>query len=210
MSKREIKKIYNKTFQKYGDSPQAAHWGSVETQYFRFKILAEIADLYSDSHYIIIDYGCGLGDLFFYLLFHGFRGEYIGVDINENFINFARKKYAQYSQAKFLKINSEKDLKNLKGDYCLISGVFNNKEGGGQKNMEAVIRAMFEKSRLGVAFNALSIYAARKDKSLAYFDPLKTMKFCLEKISKFALLRHDYRGGNFTAYLYKEKGEASF
>lgn len=210
MTKEAIKKSYNKTFQKYGDSPQAVQWGNIETQYFRFKILSEIADLYSDSRNLILDYGCGLGDLFLYLLFHGLRGKYIGVDINENFINFAHKKYAQYSQAKFLKINSPNDLKNLKCDYCLISGVFNDKEGGGQKNLELIIKEVFKRSRSGVAFNALSIYAKKRDKSRAYFDPLKITKFCLEKITNSVALRHDWRGGNFAIYLYKDKGRVSF
>lgn len=210
MNKEEIKKAYNETFEEHGDSPLAVKWGNTETQYFRFKILSEIADLYSDSRNIILDYGCGLGDLFFFLSFLGFRGEYIGVDTNENFINFAAKKYAKYSRAKFFHINSEKDLKNLKYDYCLLSGVFNYEENGGQKNMEAIIQAIFGKSRLGLAFNAFSIYAAKKDKKLAYFDPLKTMKFCLEKITRFVVLRHDWRGGNFAVYLYKDKGATNF
>lgn len=205
-NKKETIKIYQETSEKYGDDFKAVHWGSQETQYFRFKILTEIANFYNDKHCIILDYGCGLGDLFFYLLFNGFRGKYIGVDILKSFIDSAKKKFQKYSQAKFYLVRSEKDIRKLKYDYCLISGAFNNKLKNNERLLKSIVKEAFQNSRQGAAFNAISTYTNYRDKNMAYFNPFAVAKFCLKELTPFFVLRHDYRRVNFTIYLYKNRG----
>lgn len=198
---------YDNSFASYGDDPRAVQWGNIETQYFRFKILTDMEFSYPENS-VIFDYGCGKGDLFFYMLFHGFRGKYIGVDINQKLVNFAREKYEKYSQAEFFCIESEKDISRFDYDYAFISGLFNDQTKNNNARMKKILMPLYTQARRGIAFNAISSAAKKRVKNTAYFDPLEVTKFCLRKLSQFVTLRHDYRGGNFTMYLYKNRGTA--
>ena len=187
-------------------SPQAVLWGTRKTQYFRFKILCDIADLFGSQVYTILDYGCGLGDLLEYLRFQGFRGDYIGVDITKELIHEAKKKFRSDHQSTFIHIHSERDVKKYRPDFFLLSGVFNIQDSGVEQKMRDALRAAFKQSRLGGAMNVLSTFAAHRSKGMHYVNPFTLATWCMKELTPFVTVRHDYRGGNATLYLYKEKG----
>lgn len=207
MQNKDVDKIVNKYKQLvalHGIETPAAGYDNIESQYFRFKILTEIANLYGETPITILDYGCGLGDLFFYLFFNGFKGKYIGVDITPEIIQLAKQKYGKYKQANFYTIKAAKDVENIKYDYALVSGVFNDKISDNQKMFKDAVSIVFKQSKLGVAFNLLSTKAKRRYPTMYYYQPGKLIDYCLDTISDSLTLRHDYRGGNFTVYLYKK------
>lgn len=192
---------YNDTFAKYGpDSPQSLKWGTKQTQYFRFKILSEIADI-TDA--VILDYGCGLGDLLDFLLSQGFAGKYIGVDINERLIAAAKQKYPN---GEFIQ-----GTEFPENDYCLISGIFNDRLHDDAEYQLRFLRdtlsKAFQSSRKGIAFNAISTFVEKKsDDTMWHFGPFELGEWCVQNITPFVTVRHDYRRGNFTIYLFKNHG----
>lgn len=180
---------YSETLKKYGvNDPRAVKWGTKQTQYFRFKILCEIADLTDGT---VVDYGCGLGDLYDYLLTQGFKGKYIGVDENTNMIEAARSKYP-------VKFELGHDIPQC--DYVIMSGVFNEFIPNREKEIKETLARAFNASVKGVAYNG--IYNGIK---MAASDPAELFRFCTT-LTPFVTLRQDYREGNFTIYMYRDKG----
>ena len=200
-------KIFSDALAKNGpDSPEAVCWGTRRTQYFRFKILCDVAGLFGDKSLVLLDWGCGLGDLLEYLRFQGFTGTYIGADINKEFIAEARKKYADDSNASFFVSDSPQDAVPLKYDYCMLSGVFNIALTDTEAELKKTVQVLYAGARRGVAFNALSTQAKEKNPEHFYADPFALSEWCAREVTPYVALRHDYRGGNFTVYLYKDRG----
>ena len=183
---------YSELLKQYGpNDPRAVKWDNRNTQYFRFKILCEIADLTEAS---VLDFGCGLGDLYDYLKFNGFRGDYKGFDPNKELIVAASKRHSP-------KLFSSNQLTTA--DYILSSGVFNEKDS---PDIKEKILELYPLANKGLAVNAISTASKEPLGGINYTDPAKLLDWCLRNITKFVTLRHDYRGGNFTIYLYKHKG----
>lgn len=179
---------YSKTLSTYGaDDPRSVKWGTTRSQFLRFKILCEIADIADAS---ILDFGCGVGDLYEYLKRGGFRGQYIGTDHNPDLLTAARQKYAD---ATFVATVTQAY------DYALISGVFNDPTD--LESVQKIIHALFEGSTKGLAFNMIS----KPTEGLMHYDPWEIARFC-QTLTPMITVRHDYRGGNFTVYLYKHHG----
>jgi 2-polyprenyl-3-methyl-5-hydroxy-6-metoxy-1,4-benzoquinol methylase len=112
------KETYSDALAQYGaNDPRSVKMGTKQTQYFRFKILSEIADV---SEKKILDLGCGVGDLYDYLRTQGFTGKYIGIDHNEDLIAAAKLKYPD------CEFSVSSDPAQFSFDYCFISGTFND------------------------------------------------------------------------------------
>lgn len=181
---------YSELLKKHGpNDPRSVKWGDKRTQYFRFKILCEIADLTNEA---VLDYGCGLGDLYDYLQTQGFKGTYAGQDINSDLIRAAREKYP---------LNFWVGGGEIPGcDYALLSGVFNESFEGREQMIKDTLTKVYEAARKGVAYNG--IYGGAE---MATSDPAELFRFCTT-LTPYVTLRQDYRGGNFTLYLYRDKG----
>lgn len=195
---------YGQLLAEHGDSPAAAQWADRETQEERFRILAGVGDI---SQAKILDFGCGTGHLLAYLRrCHGFRGEYVGYDLNAAVIACARAKFpdARFACRDGLSEPLEEDF-----DYVFISGVFNNKIGDNAALIRTVLPNVFAHTRRALAFNALSCYVDRFDDGLYYAEPESLFRFCKENLSPLVTLRHDYcvRPGvvpyDFTLYVHR-------
>lgn len=80
----------------------------------------------------ILDLGCGTGTLIEYIRLR----DYLGVDVNKNFIKLARKKYPQF-KFKVLDIVNKKIEENF--DYILIMNVLHHLTDKQAKNLFAKI-----------------------------------------------------------------------
>ena len=182
-------KFFSEKLKKYKDGPMAVSWGSKESQELRFKILCEIGCLKNKT---ILDYGCGLGDLFKFLQPYKIRG-YVGYDINQDMIDGALKKYPNGIFRSYLIAR--------KFDYVISSGIFNLQEKNWEKITYQTINEMFLISKFGVAVNFLSSLAKKKNNLSYYANPLSILRFISTITDKF-VLRHDYKSNDFTIYLY--------
>lgn len=194
--KQHLIEIYTRTLQEFGDTPEAVHWRGVSQRY-RFKVLTEIADLSTAE---VLDYGCGKGDLYPYLLEMGFRGRYTGFDINPEMIALAQRKFPA---ARFVVKDLEEDEVREQFDYVLMSGLFNNRLQDNWGMMTAVLRKAFALARRALAFNAISTYVNTEQPEMYYASPEETLRFCVSELSRDVTLRHHEPPYNFAVYVFR-------
>ena len=109
---------YDSYYQTYGDSrTKSVAWVEENSQDKNFEIVA----LNIDDGDSILDYGCGLGDFIQYLDKKGKDvSDYLGVDINKNYIERAK---LYYPENNFKLINRINDISGKYDTVCAI-GVF--------------------------------------------------------------------------------------
>jgi len=176
-------------------------YGSPRSQGIRFKILSEIGDLYKKK---ILDVGCGIGDLGFFLYNHFNIDLYHGIDINEKMILLGREKYPSFNF--IIGDILEIELENNSFDYVFESGIFNINIPNWESYTFRTVSKMFDICRLGIGINFLSNLCYRKnpDEKSHYVNPIDIIKFIHSNIKSRFILRHDYKDNDFTVYLYKE------
>lgn len=145
----KIVKFYREKITAYGvGTTSSVNWNSFHTQFMRFKVLCDIGDLNGAS---ILDFGCGNGDLYAYLQMRFRNVTYLGVDIVEEFIQFAKQRWGE---SEFLLISNE--IPKEEFDYIIASGAFSYNYPGAVNDYLITIKSLFAKSRRGMAFNVLS------------------------------------------------------
>jgi len=195
-AKEHILSFYNFHLKKFGDRPEALRW-TPKGQLKRYHTFLDIApDLNKQK---VLDYGCGIGDFYKFLMRRGISVQYTGVDINENFINMAQQKYPECT-FKVMSIDEEA----LEGyfDYIFICGVFNLRVPGVQDDLRNALVNLFKHCNKGLALNALSTHTPVKDIELNYTSPEDMVKFSIENLSPSVVLRHDRIENDFTLFVY--------
>jgi len=187
------------------NSPEAAHWKGKDKTWLRFKILTEIDNLNNKK---VLDFGCGNALLMDFLNERGIKCEYHGWDISERMIEVAKKRHPK---AKFKVINIfHEDLSEYVNffDYILISGVFYIKVDGEEsvhkKWIEQILLKLWNLSKKGLAVNFMTEYVDWRDSSLYYCPINEIIIFCVDNLSRWFVIRHDYQLWEFTVYIYKE------
>jgi SAM-dependent methyltransferase len=200
-AKKELLSFYNMHLKKFGDRPEALRW-TPQGQLKRYHTLAEIAPDLTNSK--VLDYGCGTGDFYRFLKRRGVSVRYTGVDINENFISIAKKKYPECT-FRIMDIGEE-SLSEFY-DYIFICGVFNLRVPGVKDDLKDALVNLFKCCNKGLALNALSSHAPLRDPELNYTSPEEMVKFSLENLSPYLALRHDRIQHDFTLYIYTALNE---
>ncbi len=200
-SKEQLLSFYNLHYKKFGERPEALRW-TPQGQLRRYYTFLEIAPDLNNRK--ILDYGCGMGDFYKFLKRRGISVNYTGIDINENFIKVARKKYPEC----IFKVMSI-DEGPLEGyyDYIFICGVFNLRVPGVQDDLRNALITLFKNCNKGMALNALSSHTPVKDVELNYTSPEDTVKFAIENLSPAVVLRHDRIPNDFTLFIYTSYNE---
>ena len=195
-SREHLLSFYNFHLKQFGDRPEALRW-TPQGQLRRYHALAEIApDLNNAS---ILDYGCGTGDFYRFLKRRGFNVHYTGVDINENFIELAKRKYPECA---FQVTDASEDRLEGYFDYIVICGVFNLNVPGVDDDLKETLVTLYNHCNKGLALNALSSHTPVKDPELHYTSPEEMVRFTLENLSPYFALRHDRVQDDFTLYIY--------
>ena len=198
---KRISELYGARLKEDLPDYKVAGWGSRESQYLRFEVLAEINKLAGMK---ILDVGCGLGELYYFFKNNQIRiDSYKGIDISEECINEARNRIGVTNQVSFDCINIEKiDGENLY-DYVFLSGALNLRIEDNLLFAKNAISKMYSLCKKGVACNFLSTrvdYTLEKD---YHYSPEEVLSFCKE-ISNRVILRQDYPLYEFTVYIYKD------
>ena len=181
---------HNRRLEKYGESPKSL---DIHGQTVRYYVSAEIG-ISKDSS--VLDVGCGFGDLYGFLNHQKIKVNYYGVDINENFINIAKKRY---HDATFEVRDIEKQRFTKKFDWVIGLGLTSLTDDNHNKNL---IKEMFRICNKGVAIDFLTSYVNYKVKGFHYTSPEKMFRFA-KSLTRRVSLRHDYKPFNFCLYLYK-------
>jgi SAM-dependent methyltransferase len=194
-----LRDFFDKTIKTHGADPKGVDWKSEESQFVRF---AQLLKIHPDKSqpFSIIDYGCGYGALVKFLVESGYDFTYTGYDMTPSVVETAQKTFDLPT------CTWTTDLSSVQpADYVVGSGLFNMKfkdtpADAWYQHMLDTIRAMWDLSKTGLAFNALTSYSdvefMRED--LYYPDPLQVFDFCKRNLSKQVALLHDYGIYDFT------------
>src|SRR5512147_1420956 len=197
-SKEQLLSFYNFHLKKFGDRPEALRW-TPQGQLKRYHMLADIAPAKELNNSTVLDYGCGTGDFYRFLKRRSIQVKYTGVDINENFIALARKKYPECT---FRVMNADDDVVEGLFDYIFICGVFNLNVPGVDEDMKNALMTLFRHCNKGLVLSALSSHTPVKDHELHFTSPEEILKFAIETLSPAVALRHDRIPNDFMLYVY--------
>lgn len=194
---------YRDALRVHGPSFEATLWMSRQKQRQRFRIFSRMADF---TGRVVLDAGCGLGDLAAWLLERGIDyGAYIGMEALPEFIEQARA--TALPETRFVLADFVGDAAAFDSvshaqhrfaeiDLVVFSGSLNTLSE--EEAWEVVLRA-WRVAQEGVLFNFLSTrdhQPPRTQPSPARrFDPVALVARALEVTPRVAL-RHDYMGGH--------------
>ncbi len=202
-SKDQLLSFYNMHLKQFGDRPEALRW-TPKGQLMRYHALLEIAPAPDLNNRKVLDFGCGTGDFYRFLKRRGIEVQYTGVDINENFIDLARKKYPECT---FKVMDLCEDSLDEFYDYIFICGVFNLLVPGVADDLKSALVNLFKYCNRGLALNALSSHTPIRDMELNYTSPEEMVKFALENLSPSVAVRHDHIPYDFTLFVYTSYNE---
>lgn len=201
-----IAMAYGLRIRQCGIHPRGVYWKNEEGQKLRFEILAGILDPRFDEHggVTINDLGCGYGALFDVLRDAPCmrNGRYYGYDISEEMVRIARRRIPD-PRASFEKSM----MATREADYSLVSGTFNMKMDTDVASWREYVKEslvqLWRTTRLGLAFNMLSVHEKKKQDGLYYADPCEYMDFCLRSLSQNVAVMHDYPLKEWTIFIHR-------
>jgi SAM-dependent methyltransferase len=200
-----IESYYQNNLSAHGAGPQGVGWKNEEAQHVRFEQLLKV--IYSKGPFTINDIGCGVGDLSAYISAKKIEYQYVGYDVLDEMITQAKLKYPENGSRRFEQVN---DLAQMKeADYCVASGIFNLKfevsEASWKEYIIETINILYEKSKLGFSFNALTSYSDKDfmKPELHYSNPTWLFDYCKTYFAKNVALLHDYSQYDFTILVKK-------
>jgi len=194
--------IFNKAAEMHGNSSQAVLWGDQKTQYMRFHELIKYIDL-NNNKQSLLDVGCGNGELYKFLNFNGYRGNYTGYDINQKLLALAKSRFPNIDVHCNDILHSD-FVASPSFDYVLMSGVFNANIGQTMTWVHEFIQAMFSLCSQGIIFNAISTHVTFKDKELFYIAPEDLLTFCIRHLSPRVTIAHHNLPYNYTVCVRKD------
>jgi 2-polyprenyl-3-methyl-5-hydroxy-6-metoxy-1,4-benzoquinol methylase len=184
LGKMELLHFYNRHLKDFGDSPQAVRW-TPEGQLQRYTSLVTTAgDFFGKK---VLDFGCGKGDFYGFMKKKGIFVEYCGIDINENLIELARRKYPE---AEFIAIDIDETEFNRAFDIVFVCGVFSLRIAGIEELMKSVLKKLFNLCKEALHINLLTYYIPQKNVELFYVRPEEILQFVIAEISRSVTLTH--------------------
>lgn len=195
--------IYREQLLAHGDSPDATYNQSQPVQHLRFSRLLAALDL--DQKVTVHDVGCGICDLYPYLMQRSPNVSYSGTEIVPEMGKLAVSKYPEVNIS----------IRNLiagddtnRYDYLVLSGVFNlpgeTARGEWRAFTRALVARMYGICTKGIAFNFLNASAAEYlHPDMYYENPDDIAKFCSSTLSRFVYIDQSYPLFEFTATVLK-------
>ena len=190
---------YRKRLDQYGHDPRTLGWASGKQEQ-RFKALTSFCDLQSLAS--ILDVGCGFGDLYPFLLEHGFKGTYTGVDFMGDLIEVGR---AAYPGAEFMVADFSEFQAGQTFDLVLASGIFNARLEGEDHwgYVTRTLEKMFDCCRVAAAADFLSAYVDYEREDLYYTSPEGVFGFA-KTLTRRVAMNHAYLPFEFALCLFKD------
>jgi len=197
LSKEYVISFFDTNLMLHGDRPEAVRWTTVGQQ-AHYRSMLDIGDMAGRK---ILDFGCGKGVLYQFLKERDISVEYTGCDINGKLITAAQNKYPGVD---FRVLDIDKDVLDEDFDFIFLCGVFNLRIEGLDEVIRDVLKRLFARCRIGLAFNALSAHNPKKDFELHYTSPEELFAFAVRNLSPYVSLRHDRMCYDFTLFVYRE------
>ncbi len=184
LGKRELIDFYEFHRKQFGDSPMALRW-TPEGQRKRYEaFLSILGDIQDKS---VLDLGCGRGDFYGFLKSKGIRVTYTGIDLNENFIEEARR---AHPEASFMVRDIEEEALEGEFDIALAIGVFNLKVAGIRDSMVRTLKELFSHCGEALYFD-LIMRGPDADPELNTLLPEEAVEMVRRNLSRRFSLRTD-------------------
>lgn len=200
---KEVSKYYSAKLAEHGETPHGVDWNSEENQILRFEQLSKIIN--RKEAVSVNDLGCGYGAFFDYLSGQTLISFYTGIDVCEDMIRAAKRRYQGRSGIQFL-VGTEPVLP---ADYGVASGIFNVRfnctDAEWRIYIETILDVLNRTSHRGFSFNCLTKYsdAEKMRDHLYYADPCDFFDLCKRRYSRNIALLHDYGLYEFTILVRK-------
>ena len=166
---KDNKKIFEDSFQKYGDNPKACLWE--QKMVFRYEELTSAVDLNDAS---VLEIGCGIGGFYDYCI--NDKGtinmRYKGIDLVEGMIDLAKRKYP-FAEFEVCDILEQKLQETY--DYVILCGVFN--VAFNTEDMKKILSEAFLYCNKAMVFNSISSYVNFRDEEISYHNPQEVFLF---------------------------------
>lgn len=176
---------------------QRVGWVDERSQQERFNVLATIANL---SDQVIMDVGCGLGDLKPFLDKQFQHFVYLGIDLVPEYIQAAKQRFEHEKDTSF--INADFTTDGLpEVDYVLASGSFSYQTDN-EMLIYLVIEKLYDCARKGFAFNLLNEETYPSTEVIKSYNKYEVLGYCL-RLANRAELKMGYLEDDFTIMMYK-------
>ena len=199
-SQKEVAAFFRLHLHLHGPNWRGLGWQSQRSQRRRFAVLSEVGPLANTR---VLDIGCGVGDLYKYLLRRRIPVTYTGFDILPEMVAHARRRYPE---AQFEVRDALQGLGSQRFDYVLCSGAFNVNFGRNLAAVQDVLHELLRCCTRGVAINFLSTRARDRDAILFNYDP-ETLFAYGQALTPHVRLVEGYLPNDFTLYLYPQRDE---
>ncbi len=192
---RPLIEYFEQRLARHGDDPRAVDWNGVESQYLRFEVLTQAAELRSGDS--LLDVGCGLGHLVDYLEHLGLEVDYTGLDLSGRMIEAARERRPDLRFVRHDLLSGEGDpLPARRYDVVLNSGMFHLKtesvsDAEFEAFVEGMVRRMWELTGRATVFNLMTEFVDWREPKL-YYAPLGRWIPFFRSLTRWFVIRHDY------------------
>jgi ubiquinone/menaquinone biosynthesis C-methylase UbiE len=202
----KIKNFYLRTFKKFGPSPKGVGWyNKIKTQK-RYKNLLRLIKFYNNKRkYSLLDVGCGYGELINFCNKKKIL-KYHGIDLVQEMIHYAKKKYHNFSNFTFE--NKNLFSINKKFDYIICNGVFTLRSSLSNRQMISYVKKcinhIYKISKIGFAFNTMTYNVDFKSRRLFYPKKLLIENF-LKKNLKIKEICIDEKTVDYEIFYFVKK-----
>jgi SAM-dependent methyltransferase len=199
---KQVEDYYSNKLQQFGCTAKGVDWGDEVSQKIRFKQLSKIITL---PQFSVIDYGCGYGAFYKYLIETGASFTYTGYDVSDKMIEAAKQLHTKLNQVLFTSSLSEIEASH----YVMASGIFNVKLGFTNNEWEdyivATIETLNKLSTKAFAFNMLPPHTQPYEKKeyLYFANPDWIKNKCTQITNAHVQIIANYNLFEFTVQIIK-------
>ena len=201
----EVSEYYSERIDRFGPTPSGVDWNGREGQLVRFERFNRLFERLPGA-LSVIDYGCGYGELYKFLLSRSEVASYTGVDVAPAMLVAARNTLGNDTA-----VELSDNLDSVAPAQCVVaSGTYNVKLTADSAEWSDYVfddlKALWGKATFGVSVNFLSSLSTpeKRQSKLFYQSPRKVMSFLQKEFSPLVILDHSYSPWEFTATVFRE------
>jgi SAM-dependent methyltransferase len=208
-SYRDLVAHYERCLERFGDTARGVDWPDEDDAATRYRIMLELVRQRSQEPVDLLDFGCGAAHLYDYILGLGLerRFRYTGVDMSPRFLALCRRKHptVPFHEVDVLEAGA---AALPESDYIVMNGVLTEKRSLSHEAMlsyaRELLRLVFERARVGLAFNVMSKQVDWERKDLFHVGLDEMTTFVGAHLSRDFIVRHDYGLYEYTVYVYRK------
>lgn len=201
-----IVSYYESCLDRYGDSHKGVDWPDERDAQTRYEVMLGLIPVL-DTKVSLLDFGCGASHLYQFILDNRYDHiDYSGLDLSRKFIELSQKKFPSVPYYCLDILEQPQQLPSF--DYVVMNGVFTAKFSLTYDEMSSYFKRLlpcvFEKTRVGLAFNVMSPNVGREQKKLFHFPLDEVSNFLVRCVTRNFVVRHEYGLYDYTVYLYQQ------